>query len=210
MGKRRPRGFVRRQPSKPFQAFNLILTVDCFICAHRLTKNAPSKSKLPKKHLSDLADFHQSATELYQEVEVRWFVISHAPFSYSNVVTSQQNILREFEQHPPHPGYDEALEPHHSITRSRSSSLPPLPKKAPSPKVTFDAEIPPDTPVAPANLTRKESTRRGVELRDEGRHPNAVDLARQDSAKPSSSSRNREPKEEDITRSTSHVSNLHH
>ena len=54
-----------------------------------------------------------------------------------------------------------------------------------------------------ANLTRKESTRRGVELRDEGRP-----VSRQDSAKPPSSSKNRDPKEEDLTRSTSHVSNL--
>ena len=58
-------------------------------------------------------------------------------------------------------------------------------------------------PESKANLTRKESTRRGVELRDEGRP-----VSRQDSAKPPSSSKNRDPKEEDLTRSTSHVSNL--
>jgi hypothetical protein len=66
-------------------------------------------------------------------------------------------------------------------------------------------------PESKVNLTRKESTRRGVELRDEGRpvgHHHAVDLARQDSAKPSASSKNREPKEEDLARSTSHVSNI--
>ena len=61
-------------------------------------------------------------------------------------------------------------------------------------------------PESKVNLTRKESTRRGIELRDEGR-PHNVDLARQDSGKPSSSSKNRDPKEEDLTRSTSHVSN---
>ena len=117
----------------------------------------------------------------------------------------QQNILREFEQHPPHPD-EEAVEPHHSVTRSRSSSPPPLPRKAPSPKVTFNTEMQPESKV---NLTRKESTRRGVELKDEGRPVgHAVDLARQDSAKPSSSSKNRDPKEEDLTRSTSHVSNF--
>jgi len=57
------------------------------------------------------------------------------------------------------------------------------------------------------NLTRKESTRRGIELKDEGR-PHAVDLARQESAKPSSSSKNRDPKEEDNSRSSSRVSNF--
>ena len=119
----------------------------------------------------------------------------------------QQNILREFEQHPPHPDHghhDEAVEPHHAVTRSRSSSPAPLPRKAPSPKVTFNTEMQQESKV---NLTRKESTRRGIELRDEGR-PHNVDLTRQDSAKPSSSSKNRDPKEEDLTRSASHVSNL--
>lgn len=116
--------------------------------------------------------------------------------------------MREFEQHPPHPDHghhDEAVEPpHHSASRSRSHSPAPLPRKPPSPKVTFNTEIPQESKV---NLTRKESTRRGTQLRDEGR-PHGVDLARQDSAKPSSSSKNRDPKEEDITRSTSHVSYL--
>jgi hypothetical protein len=125
----------------------------------------------------------------------------------------QQNILREYEQHPQHPDHghhDEAVEPHHSVTRSRSSSPPPLPRKAPSPKVTFNTEMQAESKV---NLARKESTRRGIELKDEGRPHNAdlarhnVDLARQDSGKPSSSSKNRDPKEEDLTRSTSHVSN---
>jgi hypothetical protein len=59
-------------------------------------------------------------------------------------------------------------------------------------------------PESKVNLTRKESTRRGIELRDEGR-PHVIDLAREDS-KPSSSSKNRDPKEEDLTRSTSRVS----
>jgi hypothetical protein len=119
----------------------------------------------------------------------------------------QQNILREFEQHPPHPNHghhDQDLEPHHSAPRSRSNSPPPLPRKPPSPKVTFNTEMQPESKVT---LTRKESTRHGVELKDEVRPP-PVDLARQDSAKPSSSSKNRDPKEEDITRSTSHVSNF--
>ena len=64
-------------------------------------------------------------------------------------------------------------------------------------------------PDSKVNLTRKESTRRGIELRDEGRPVghHTADLARQDSAKPSSSSKNRDPKEEDLTRSTSHVRN---
>ena len=62
-------------------------------------------------------------------------------------------------------------------------------------------------PESKVNLTRKESTRRGIELRDEGQ-PYAVDLARQESAKPSSSSKNRNPKEEDIPRSASYVSNF--
>ena len=129
--------------------------------------------------------------------------ILHSSSSQLNVHIIQQNILREFE-HPPHP--DAAVEPHHSVTRSRSSSPAPLPRKAPSPKVTFNTEMQPESKV---NLTRKESTRRGVELRDEGRPVghHAVDLARQDSAKPSSSSKNRDPKEEDLTHSTSHVSN---
>ena len=125
--------------------------------------------------------------------------------SKKNVHIMPQNILREFEQHPPHPDHghhDEAVVPHHPPTRSRSSSPAPLPRKAPSPKVTFNTEMQPESKV---NLTRKESTRRGIELRDEGR-PHNVDLARQDSAKPSSSSKNRDPKEEDVTRSTSHVS----
>lgn len=115
--------------------------------------------------------------------------------------------MREFEQHPPHPDHghhDEAAEPHHPVTRSRSNSPAPLPRKAPSPKVTFNTEMQPDSKV---NLIRKESTRRGIELRDEGR-PHNVDLARQDSAKPSSSSKNRDPKEEDLNRSTSHVSHF--
>ena len=60
-------------------------------------------------------------------------------------------------------------------------------------------------PESKVNLTRKESTRRGIQLKDEGR-PHNADLARQDSGKPSSSSKNRDPKEEDLTRSTSHVS----
>lgn len=63
-------------------------------------------------------------------------------------------------------------------------------------------------PESKVNLTRKESTRRGIELRDEGRS-HTVDLGRQDSAKPSSSSKNRDPKEEDLNRSTSHVSNFY-
>ena len=66
-------------------------------------------------------------------------------------------------------------------------------------------------PESKVNLTRKESTRRGVELKDEGRptgHSHTADLARQDSAKPSSSSKNRDPKEEDLTRSASHVSSF--
>ena len=121
----------------------------------------------------------------------------------------QQNILREFEQHPPHPEHghhDEAAEPpHHSVTRSQSRSPPPLPRKAPSPKVTFNTEIQPDSKV---NLARKESNRHGIQLRDEGR-PNNVDLARQDSAMPPSSSKHRDPpKEEDLARSTSHVSSF--
>ena len=110
--------------------------------------------------------------------------------------------MRELEQHPPHP--NEAVEPH---TRSRSSSPAPLPRKEPSPKVTFNTEMQPESKV---NLTRKESTRRGVELRDEDRpvgHNHTADLARQDTAKPSSSPKKRDPKEEDLTRSTSHVSN---
>ena len=61
-------------------------------------------------------------------------------------------------------------------------------------------------PESKVNLSRKESTRRGVELRDEGRH--AADLARHDSAKPSPPSKNRDPREEDLNRSTSRVSNL--
>ena len=108
----------------------------------------------------------------------------------------------EFEQHPQHP--DEAQAPHQPVSRSRSSSPAPLPRKPPSPKVTFNTEMPQESKV---NLTRKESTRRGIELKDEGRS-HTVDLSRQDSAKPSSSSKNRDPKEEDISRSSSRVSCL--
>jgi hypothetical protein len=140
--------------------------------------------------------------------------VSSIVHNYSSFTT--QNILREFEQHPPHPDHghhdDEAVEPHHNsaVARSHSSSPPPLPRKAPSPKVTFNTEMPVQPESNKVNVTRKESTRRGIELRDEGR-PHNVDLARQDSGKPSSSSKNNNrdpnPKEEDLTRSTSHVSN---
>lgn len=108
----------------------------------------------------------------------------------------------EFEQHPQHP--DEAQAPHQSVTRSRSSSPAPLPRKPPSPKVTFNTEMQQESKVT---LTRKESTRRGIELKDEGRS-HTVDLSRQDSAKPSSSSKIRDPKEEDTSRSSSRVSYL--
>lgn len=54
----------------------LLLLSTAYTCAHRLTKNAPSKSKLLKKTLGDVSGFHQSATELYQEVEVRWLYIT--------------------------------------------------------------------------------------------------------------------------------------
>ena len=206
-GRRRPRGFARRQPSKPSVLLCLSTLFLIFTpCAHRLTKDAPSKSKLPKKTLGDVSGFHQNATELHQEVEVRWLYIYTFPAVTNSIYTIHsynQNILREFEQQPPHPD-QAAVEPHHSVTRSRSSSPAPLPRKEPSPKVTFTTEMQPESKV---NLTRKESTRRGVELRDEGRPHNTVDLARQDSAKPSSSSKVRDPKEEDLTRSTSHVSN---
>ncbi|KAF8813540.1 hypothetical protein BYT27DRAFT_6375212 [Phlegmacium glaucopus] len=57
-------------------------------------------------------------------------------------------------------------------------------------------------PDSKVNLTRKESTRRGIELKDD--RPPVVDLARQDSAKPSPPSKNRDPKEEDLKRSASH------
>ena len=75
-GRRRPRGFARRLPSKPSVLLCLsTLSSFFYTCAHRLTKNAPSKSKLPKKTLGDVSGFHQNATELYQEVEVRWLYI---------------------------------------------------------------------------------------------------------------------------------------
>ena len=139
--------------------------------------------------------------ELYQEVEVRFlFCYITNVFYFFLTQKKKQNILREFEQHP-HP--DEALELHHSPTRSRSSSPAPLPRKPPSPKVTFNTEMQPESKV---NLLRRESTRHGIELKDESR-PNPVDLARQDSAKPSSSSKNRDPREEDLNRSSSNVSN---
>ncbi|KAF9525819.1 hypothetical protein CPB83DRAFT_858932 [Crepidotus variabilis] len=156
--------------------------------AAKLTKAAPSKSKLPKKTIEDLSSFQENARILYQEVD---------------------NIIREMDHnHGEYPGlqlphtHEEQPE-----RRSRSESPPPLPRKPPSPKVTFTTEMKQDPN---GNLSRHQSVRRGYELRDP-----PVPLAHQESIKPSSSrqrdkdaevargssQRDREPKDDEYYRS---------
>ncbi|KAF9554753.1 hypothetical protein CPC08DRAFT_163513 [Agrocybe pediades] len=140
----------------------------------RKQQRAPSKSKLPKKSLDEVGTFQQNAKTLFQEVD---------------------RILRELEQHPSHYPEPVALpHPQAADQRSaRSESPPPLPRKPPSPKVTFNnSDVKPDSNV---NLARKSSTKRGPDPREQ-QHLVAPEMVRQDSSR----HRNREA---DLTRSAS-------
>ncbi len=93
--------------------------------------------------------------------------------------------------------------PGHELTRVQeqtarpgSESPPPLPKKPPSPKVTFTTDMKQDPN---SHLSRQQSGRRGYELRDP-----PVTLTRDESTKPISSSRHRE-RETEMTRGPSQV-----
>lgn len=105
---------------------------------------------------------------------------------------------------PPNDRHDDRhLDPHAyndmmaGHRRDGSESPPPLPIRPPSNKVTFHP-VNKRAQESAVELARRQSSRRGPE--DPRAH--AVDMMRQESSKPSSSSR----REEDLVRSSSHVS----
>ncbi|KAF5327587.1 hypothetical protein D9619_004656 [Psilocybe cf. subviscida] len=147
--------------------------------AAKLTKNAPAKSKLPKRPQHDVDAFQQSAKALYTEVE--------------NAISEGTHIKAHAEHlptPPPPAAPARSHEPERRPSTRRSDSPPPLPRKPPSPKVTFNAgEMKPET-VPNSQMPRRESTR--------NRYGEA-DLTRSESVKP----RYYEPRNGDVSRSTS-------
>lgn len=57
----------------------LMVNLRLLILIYRLTKSAPSKSKLMKKTFRDISNFQESAKVLYQEVDVCLFFVSCMP-----------------------------------------------------------------------------------------------------------------------------------
>ena len=58
----------RKEAAKSVFIPSILLDTNSF--DYRLTKNAPSKSKLPKKPTADIATFNQNARTLFKDVEV--------------------------------------------------------------------------------------------------------------------------------------------
>ncbi|KAF9048882.1 hypothetical protein BJ165DRAFT_1066438 [Panaeolus papilionaceus] len=167
--------------------------------AAKLSKGAPSKSKLPKKQTVEISKFEQDCRTLYQEIEnlIKEFAhglpgnnMHHPPGAV--MPASQPPNDRHDDRHLDPHAYNDMMAGHR---RDGSESPPPLPIRPPSNKVTFHP-VNKRAQESAVELARRQSSRRGPE--DPRAH--AVDMMRQESSKPSSSSR----REEDLVRSSSH------
>lgn len=102
----------------------------------------------------------------------------YVPFVSSAIhaYTLSQNIIREMDRNQgEYPGLAVAQQGQGQGGRSGSESPPPLPRKPPSPKVTFPADMKPDSN---DTLARHQSVRHGYELSDP-----SVPMSREDTAK---------------------------